>query len=323
MNIGFILSTYIVHYRENVFTKWFYIVFGIWIGVLLNFLFIMTVLFFVYKVVLRFFKKADVRIFGVVGVIFTVVLSCYGVWNTYYNLQVKEITVTLKNLPEEWKGKKAVQISDVHLGVVYGEDFLNRVVAKINELKPDIVFITGDFFDGMDGDLKGKASALKNLKVPNGIYFVTGNHENYLGVAKAEEALNGFGVTVLHDEMVNLNGLQIVGLNYKQMLGAGNVKKIMEGMKNFDRNKSSILLYHGPQGIAEAKAAGINLQLSGHAHKGQIFPIGLIVRLIFGKYYYGLNTEGDYSIYTTSGTGGWGPTMRTSGNSEIVLINLE
>jgi len=323
LSLGFIFSIFLVRYNENIITKWMYIVFGIWIGTLFNYMLVMTIVFVLYKIVLRFVKNVNVKKIGAAGALFALFLSIYGGWNAYYNLQVKEITVALKNLPEEWKGKKAVQISDVHLGVIYGPEFLVKVVSKINELNPDLVFITGDFFDGMDGDLVSKIAPLKKLKVKSGIFFVTGNHENYLGVMKAEGILRDVGVQVLDDEVVDLNGLQIIGINYQHMVGSADVEKIIGTLEAFDKNKASILLYHGPQGIAQAKAAGVNLQLSGHSHRGQIFPIGVVSELVFGKYYYGLNIEGDYSIYTSSGVGTWGPMMRTSGVPEIVLITLK
>jgi hypothetical protein len=96
----------------------------------------------------------------------------------------------------------------------------------------------------------------------------------------------------------------------------------MARLSGFDPGKPSILLYHSPSQIAAAKTAGINLQLSGHVHQGQIFPLQFITRLIFGKYYHGLHAEGDYTLYTSSGTGLWGPTMRTGNHPEIVVIRL-
>ncbi len=91
----------------------------------------------------------------------------------------------------------------------------------------------------------------------------------------------------------------------------------------FDPQAPSVLLYHAPTQIPAAKAAGINLQLSGHVHQGQLFPLQFVTRLMYGKYHHGLHVEGDYTIYTSSGTGLWGPTMRTGNHPEIVVIRLE
>jgi len=321
--LGFIFANLLNHYGDSVFSKGIYMVFGIGIGFVVNFMVVMTIVLLVYKVVLVFVPKINPNIFGIVGFVLTVLLSGYGVWNAAYNLQVKEITVKIKDLPEQWKGKKVVQISDVHLGPASGADFLRKIVDKINLLNPEMVFITGDFFDGMDGYLDEKAAPLSELRAKKGVYFVTGNHEIYLGVQKAEESLKGTNVQILDNELVDVDGLQIVGVSYSRMFGVDGLKDIILGIKNYDPNSAAILLYHAPQGISDAKAAGIDLQLSGHTHKGQIFPGGLIVNLIFGKYSYGLTTEGDYSIYTSSGVGTWGPMMRTSGSPEIVLITLE
>jgi len=161
------------------------------------------------------------------------------------------------------------------------------------------------------------------LKAPKGVYFVTGNHEVYLGVENAKEALESVNVKVLDNEMVDIDGLQIVGISFSKMFGVEDLKQKILGIKNYDPNEASILLYHSPQGIEDAKAAGIDLQLSGHTHKGQMIPFPFITSAIFGKYYYGLTTEGNYSIYTSSGVGTWGPMMRTSGKSEIVVVTLK
>jgi predicted MPP superfamily phosphohydrolase len=126
----------------------------------------------------------------------------------------------------------------------------------------------------------------------------------------------------LADERVVVDGLQVIGISYPERGHALDFAGKMARMPGFNPALPSILLYHSPSQVAEAKAAGINLQLSGHVHQGQIFPLQFITRLMFGRYYHGLHTEGDYTLYTTSGAGLWGPTMRTGNYPEIVVINL-
>jgi hypothetical protein len=261
-------------------------------------------------------------VFGWAAVALACLYSGYGVWNAYHP-RTREISVKIKNLPPDWRGKKIVQISDVHLGHILGASFLEGIVEQTNAQNPEIVFITGDLFDGADGQLDDLVRPLDGIKPPLGIYFVTGNHETYLGVDRAYAALKKTKVSILSDEMVVIDGLQIIGISYPERGFSKDLSAVISRLAGFDPQKPSVCLYHNPSGIEQAKSAGINLQLSGHTHKGQLFPIQLISRLIYGKYYNGLHTEGDYTIYTSSGAGTWGPTMRTGNHPEITVIHLE
>ena len=261
-------------------------------------------------------------VFGWAAVALACLYSGYGVWNAYHP-RTEEITVKIKGLPSDWRGKKIVQISDVHLGHILGASFLEGIVEQANAQNPEIVFITGDLFDGADGRLDDLVRPLDGIKAPLGIYFVTGNHETYLGIDRAYAALKKTKVSILSDEMVVIDGLQIIGISYPERGFSKDLGGVISGLAGFDREKPSVCLYHNPSGVEQAKSAGISLQLSGHTHKGQLFPIQLISRLIYGKYYNGLHTEGDYTIYTSSGAGTWGPTMRTGNHPEITVIHLE
>jgi predicted MPP superfamily phosphohydrolase len=260
--------------------------------------------------------------FGYAVVALACLYTAYGVWNAYHP-RTSDLSVRIKNLPPEWRGKKVVQLSDVHLGRVLGAGFLQELVERINAENPSIVFITGDLFDGIDGRLDDLVGPLNAIRAPLGIYYVTGNHETYLGVDRAYAALKKTQVRILADEMVVINGLQIVGISYPERGFSKDLVEVIRKLPNFNPRMPSILLYHNPTQIAQAKVAGISLQLSGHTHKGQIFPIQFISRLIYKKYYNGLHVEGDYTIYTSSGAGTWGPTMRTGNHPEIAVIHLE
>jgi uncharacterized protein len=260
--------------------------------------------------------------FGLAAVGLSALYSAYGVVNAYHP-RIVNFTVRIKNLPPVWKGRKLVQLSDVHLGRILGADFLSRAVAKVNAQDPAMVVITGDLFDGTDGHLEKLAAPLNALRAPLGIYFVTGNHETYLGTPRAYAALRTTPVRVLADECTAVDGLQIIGISYPERRNALGFAEKMARLPGFDPGRPSVLLYHAPSQVAAAKAAGINLQLSGHVHQGQIFPFQVITRMIFGKYYHGLHTEGNYTLYTSSGTGLWGPTMRTGNHPEIAVFQLE
>ena len=233
------------------------------------------------------------------------------------------MTVKIPNLPPQWRGRKAVQLSDVHLGRILGRSFLESLVKKANAEQPSVVFITGDLFDGRDGRLDELVAPLNGLHAPLGIYFVTGNHETYLGTERAEAALKTTPVRILNDEMVTVEGLQIVGIGYAERGASKDLGEVIRKIPSFDPRQASVLLYHSPAQIARVRAAGIGLQLSGHTHHGQIFPLQLVTRMIYGKYYNGLHAEGGYTIYTSSGAGVWGPMMRTGNHPEIAVIRFE
>ena len=259
---------------------------------------------------------------GLAAVGLTLVYSAYGIVNGYHPRLVK-FTVHIKNLPPSWRGKTLVQLSDVHLGRVLGSGFLARAVAQANSQHPAMVLITGDLFDGADGNLEELVAPLNGLIAPQGVYFVTGNHETYLGVERSCAALRLTPVRALADECVVVDGLQVVGISYPERGHSLSFTGKMAKLSGFNPALPSILLYHSPTQVAEAKAAGINLQLSGHVHQGQLFPLQFVTRLIFGKYHHGLHAEGDYTLYTSSGVGLWGPTMRTGNHPEIAVIRLE
>jgi predicted MPP superfamily phosphohydrolase len=175
----------------------------------------------------------------------------------------------------------------------------------------------------MDGSLEHLIDPINKLVTQKWTYFITWNHETYLGVARTFESLKWTKVHILKDELVDVDGLQIIGIDYPERWVQKNVPAIIKSLNTFDTNKPSILLFHTPTQVAEIAKTGVNLQLSGHTHVGQIWPFGYITELIFGPYYYGLNTLWDYNIFTSSGLGTWWPPMRVGTKSEIVAIHLK
>jgi uncharacterized protein len=216
---------------------------------------------------------------------------------------------------------KIVQISDVHLGTIYSKNYLNKIIEKSNYLNPDIVVITGDLFDGSAPVSKETISSLDSLKSKQGVYFITGNHETYIDEEKALKLINSENVTILRNEKKELPRIQIIGADYPLKESEKNNSFLDELPNLVDKNKFSIFLYHPPVGFEKAADAGINLQLSGHTHNGQIFPFSLILR-IFYKYEVGLYKLRNSYLYVSEGSGTWGPPMRFLSNTEITEINL-
>lgn len=299
-----------------------YFVSSLWLGVGLTLMTCFIVAWGAWGTTRLLTHSPGPALFGWTALAVACLYSGYGVWNAYHP-RVEEVVVRIKNLPPEWRGRKIVQLTDVHLGHVLGAKFLDRLVGMTNAQNPAIVVITGDLFDGGDGNLEEMVRPLNGLHAPLGTYYVTGNHETYMGTARAYEALRTTPVKILDDQMVVIDGVQIIGIGYPERGHPKDLGEAIRSLPGFDPRRPSILLYHSPTHIELAKAAGIGLQLSGHTHHGQLFPIQFISRLIYGKYYNGLHVEGDYTLYASSGAGTWGPTMRTGDDPEIAVIQLE
>ncbi len=319
LGMSFFISTFLSHVADNIFTRGYYLVSGFWIGLLINLLLFFALVWMISIIPQLKNILPNQYILPSVAIFAAIIYSVYGVWNAF-SPKVISIDVAIDNLPREWVGKKIVQISDVHLGHVYRENYLADVVAKINNLNPEVVVITGDLFDGTDGSIDSFLSILNNIKVP--VFFVTGNHETYLGLDKVYTAIAKTKIMPLRDKLQNMNGLQFIGIDYPLRGDDRDISKIIPKMAGWDDFAPSILLIHEPLQIKNAKKVGISLQLSGHTHKGQLFPFGFVTTLVFGGYDYGFFREGSFAIYTSSGLGGWGPPMRTQNHSEIVQITL-
>jgi hypothetical protein len=319
--VSFIVASVLAHWRENMFTRALYFTSGLWLGLLIN-LIIALLLGWLASGLLHTLRfQPDLAIIGATVVIAAVIFTLWGVWSAF-NPVVRHVDVNINNLPDYWKNKTVVQISDIHLGHVFNHSFLSRVVEKINLENPAVVFITGDLFDGMDGQLNPHVRPLDELKAPHGAMFITGNHETYFGVDRAKQILSETKVRVLTDELVEIEGLQIIGLEYSDRFENRDLAVLIKGQEGFDAARPAVLLYHSPVQVDKIKETGIDLQLSGHTHSGQMFPLGYITRMIFKGYDYGLSVEDDFSIYTTSGVGTWGPTVRTGARPEIVVLHL-
>jgi len=322
LTLSFIAASILSHYYENALTRVFYFISSFWLGFGTTF-----VTFFVFVWVIYGFGKLihlplNLNLLGIIALILASIYSIYGVFNAQ-NVRIKNITVEIKNLPVEWQGKKVVQISDIHLGHIFRQKFFDKLAQKVNSLEAEAVFITGDLFDGMGDGFGYLTPALDSIKASKGTYFITGNHETYFGLDKAYDILSKTKIKIFHDDMVVIDGLQIIGINHPENFVSKPVAEIIKKIPNYNADGPSILLFHTPSQIKEIKQAGIKLMLSGHTHLGQLFPYQLVAKAVYGDYDYGLNKIDDFTIYTSSGIGAWGPTMRTGTVSEIVVITLK
>ena len=341
---SFLISVILLRWNENVFTHCFYIASVFWVGLLICLLMATGLIWFIFGAERLIGHSANMRTISFLFYGLAALVSFYGIWNAFHP-HLKSIEVEIENLPPVWKNKIVVQLSDVHLGIIHGTTFLRRVVSLVNSIKPHMILITGDLFDGMAGDLTRFIEPLNKLQASKGVFYVTGNHEGYLGLKKSLSILRDTHISVLDMEVVDVDGLQIVGVSFPEFEKEDNVKSVFEPGGNYNRRKPSILLYHTPTNITRSnksrgsqqfntywfpdidmtfvKQKGIDLQLSGHTHQGQLFPFGYLTRMIYHGYDYGLHKDGRFNLYTTSGVGTWGPPMRIGSSSEIPVIKLK
>lgn len=309
----------------NTAVRLFYRAAALWIG-LANFFFVGTGIAWLAYLILRWTTPVDTRtayMHVVAGALLVAAIATaiYGLINAR-NLRVRRITVELLHLPECWRGKQALLISDMHLGHVNGASFAQRIADKARQLNPAIIFLAGDLFDGGKVDPHREVAPLLKLKPPLGVLFVGGNHEEFGGSSRFEEALRAGGIRVLHNECVVVDGLRIIGLAYRESAYPLHTRAFLEGLR-LKEGPASILLNHVPNRLPMAEHAGVSLQLSGHTHGGgQVFPFNFITRRAFGRFTYGLQRFGDMQVYTSSGAGTWGPPMRVGTSPEIVLLTF-
>src|SRR6266404_227119 len=321
LSVSFVAASLLAFRYTNAAVRAFYKAAAIWLG-LLSFLFTAAVLSWIVFGLARL-SGLDVNFHRVVEVLFgaAAIAGLYGVFNASWT-RVTRITVRLANLPDAWRGRKAALISDLHLGPVRNGSFLRRMVAKILREEPDAIFIAGDLYDGTAIDAGRAAEPLSALVAPHGVYFVAGNHEQFGDDSKYLRAIAAAGVRVLSNEKVEVDGLQIIGVPYRNATQDRHLASALHDI-HLDRDRASILLVHAPDHPEIAEAAGISLQLSGHTHLGQFLPWSWMARRIYRQLVYGLSEIGKMQVFTSSGAGTWGPPLRLGSNPEIVVLAFE
>jgi len=245
----------------------------------------------------------------------------YGLINARI-VRVRQVRVQLANLPEPWRGRRAVVMSDLHLGPINGARFCRRLVGMAARARPDAVFLPGDLFDGTRVDLDGVLAPFQAMAPSCGIYFATGNHEEFTDAAHYLEAVTRAGIRVLANESVVVDGLEIAGVLYRDSTHIIRMKAFLDNL-HLDPARPCILLNHTPTRLPIVEQAGVALQLSGHTHGGQFFPFTWLTRRIFGHFTAGLNRFGALQVYTSTGAGTWGPPMRVGSAPEIVVLTFE
>ena len=256
------------------------------------------------------------------------IASGIGVTNYYSTAIVKKFNVVLNGLPEIFKGFNIVQISDLHLGQMMTKQKLQQIVGQVNNLKPDLIAITGDLADGSVEKLLQEANPLKDLKAKKGVYFVTGNHEYYSGVEEWTDAIKKMGIKVLNNKNIKIKKeddyFYLAGVtdHEGERFGpkhAADFEKTFSGLK---KDKKKILLAHQPIAVQKASQYDTDLVLAGHTHGGQVWPFNYFVYLQ-QPYLKGFYDYQGTKLYVNQGTGCWGPPIRLGSKNEITQIILD
>jgi uncharacterized protein len=246
-------------------------------------------------------------------------LGCgYGALEAW-NIRLERVRLETPKLPPGVPRLTIAQISDVHLGVLVRSARLQRILERVRAAGPDLLVATGDLVDGQLDHLDELAEHLRKVQPRFGKYAITGNHETYAGLDKALEFTRRAGFTVLRDSIVaNDLPIQVIGLDYR---AAGGGEEETALLQSASQQRFVLLLKHLP--VVRPKTLGkFDLQLSGHTHRGQIFPFSFVTKMFFPMQagLYPLN-QGSY-LYTSRGSGTWGPPMRLGSPPEVTIIEL-
>ena len=234
---------------------------------------------------------------------------------------VRDYTVTLSGAPDSWNGKTAVLVSDTHLGLVNYTKFSDKVVTRILAERPDFVLHAGDFYDGPTVDTTPITASWQRLAGQIPVFYAPGNHEGYGNYSAFVDSVRNAGITGLDDKKVDYDGIQIAGITYRSGKESPAAAAAIASL-SLDSSRPSILINHPPTSLAAAAAAGIDLQVSGHTHNGQFWPMNYLIKKIYGRFAHGMAKYSDMTVITSSGIGTFGPPYRLFNTPELVRITF-
>jgi predicted MPP superfamily phosphohydrolase len=343
LSISFVGASLCAWYSHHPLVRAGYTFAAVWLGLASNFLWASVLYWIAYGLSrltgLNWPPRyiADV-FFGVAAL-----TAVYGIANAA-KIRITRINVTLPNLPGQWRGRIAALVSDMHLGHVRNGRFIRRLVGKLSELRPDVIFLAGDLYDGTSANFQKLAEPWRRVTSPAtngahspsgtngnrsngavaglGVYYIAGNHEEFYSRAEYHEPLVAAGVRELNNQKIEVDGLQVLGVHYRDAAYPERYRQILRSAA-IDAGRASVLLLHAPVNLHVAEDEGVSLQLSGHTHGGQFFPYTWIAGRIWGKFIHGLTRVGSLQVYTNYGAGTWGPPLRVGTFPEIVLIRFE
>ena len=335
LSLSYIVAKFLVSYLP----LYFYNI-VLWIG---SFWFALMLYFFLFIVLLDFIRLLNWRLdffpnnikehylltkqIAAIIILFVVtVIIIFGFINTR-NIRTKTLNIEISRKECKLDRLNVVLVSDIHLSPMDGESLLSKIVTRINSLNPDIIFFAGDIVDDKPSVLNGNniGSSFLKLKSRYGIYSSTGNHEFITGIKESEKYIEDFKLNLLRDSSVRIDeGFIIAARDDRSKRSfTGEERLPLEKIINeTDKKYPIILMDHTPFGLDEAERNGVALQLSGHVHNGQLFPLNFITNMIYEKGW-GYLKKGDTQFYVSCGVGTWGPPVRTGSYPEIVNLKIK
>lgn len=330
--LTFIAAKFLEARHTSVFTDILNVIGGFWMGFML-YAFLLLISSDIVALILRIpgvlhsGNLADYRKWSfIITVTISVILIAGGFINAIIP-HIKEYNISIDKPAGEVRTLKVAAISDIHLGSIIRKRSIKNLSVILDKMKPDVVFLLGDIVDGEMGPVL-RDDLLKYFTAPEttyGLYAITGNHEFIGGAERTIPYIESKGIRVLKDEIAILpGGIQVIGrLDRDSHRFYSKERMSLEELtKNIDHLKPVILLDHQPFRLDDSEKTGIDLQLSGHTHNGQIWPLNYVTRKIY-ELSYGYLKKGKTQIIVSSGYGLWGPRIRSGSRSEVLLINIE
>ena len=249
----------------------------------------------------------------------------YGYLN-YINPRVVKLDITLeKPLQTESSSLRIVAVSDVHLGYGTSNRLLDKYVKLINEQNPDVVFIAGDLIDNSVKPVleRGLHKRLSGIKAAAGIYMVPGNHEYISGIGQCRELLEQTPIKLLADSVVTLpDGIKVIGRDDRMNRNRKSLERLMQEARSGSVNEAPVIvLDHQPYGLSKVDSLGVDLQISGHTHRGQVWPFNLLTDKIYEQSH-GYRKWKNSHIWVSCGLSLWGPPFRIGTKSDLAVIDL-
>jgi len=328
----FVLGKILESRHSSVLSDVLNVVGGFWMAFMLYgfiFLFLSDIIALILRLV-GIIDRQNIIIFRKWSYIFTLVISFILIAGGFLNAMVPKVTtynITIRKSAGDLKELRIVAVSDIHLGSIIRKRSIKNLSEILRKLEPDVVFLLGDIMDGEIGPVL-RGDLLQYFTCPkcsDGLYAITGNHEFIGGADRTIPYIESKGIRILKDEVVTIEGgVQIAGrLDRDSRRFYGRERKpLSELLAGADHSKPIILLDHQPTDLSEADRNGIDLQLSGHTHNGQMWPLNHLTSKLY-ELSYGYKTKGSTHYIVSSGFGLWGPRVRSGSRSEVLLVNIK
>ncbi|HET9135234.1 MAG TPA: metallophosphoesterase [Candidatus Kapabacteria bacterium] len=264
---------------------------------------------------------SDLKLWVTLGVIGGTTLALLLGYINANTIKIKRFDLPINKHNPITKQLTVVMASDIHLGTIVGRPHTRRIVEAINSLNPDIILLAGDIIDSEVESVvrQDLGAVLKELKSTYGVYGVTGNHEYFGGIEEAVHYIRAHRVDLLRDDEREIAGVVVIG---REDYTIKHHRKSLETMlAGVDKSKPIIVIDHQPFHLEEAEAAGVDLQVSGHTHRGQLWPLNYITKKVY-EIDWGYLKKGMTHIYVSSGVGTWGPPVKIGNDAEIIEFKL-